>query len=133
MCRVPVAARSVQNEATVGMDRAAAQHQLLADTDIGGLQAHLRHDITQLHADGLVDDDAQCAALGVFTDQRDGLRKMAISQRRHGNQQLISQSTGSTHEHEYGVSYGAPQGPGVLSDDTVTTPVCSVPATKSHW
>src|ERR1019366_3927097 len=36
--------------AAIGVNRPAAQHWLLADTDIGGLEFHLRHDIAELHA-----------------------------------------------------------------------------------
>ncbi len=58
---IPFAARAVQHEAAIHVHRAAAQHRLLADADVGGLELHLRHDVAELHAERLVQHDAECA------------------------------------------------------------------------
>ncbi len=88
---IPLATRPVQHEAAVGMHRSAPQHRLFADADIGGLELHLRHDVAELHAEGLVEHDAECAAIAVFANERDRLGEVAVAERGHGNQQLIGQ------------------------------------------
>ena len=86
---VPIAARTVQHEAAIGMHRPAAQHRLLADADVGGLELHLRHDVAELHAERLVQHDAERAAFAVLADQRHRLRESALGEGGHRDQQMI--------------------------------------------
>ena len=65
---IPLAAGTVQHEAAVGVHRAAAQHRLLGDAAVGGLELHLRQHVGQLHRQGLVEHDAERALVGVLAD-----------------------------------------------------------------
>ena len=81
----------MQHEAAVGVHRAAAQHRLFADADVGGLELHLRHHVAELHPQRLVEHDAERAAVAVLANQRYGLGKMAIAEGGHRDQQVIGQ------------------------------------------
>ena len=56
-----------------------------------GLQLHLRHDVAELHAEGLVEHDAERAAIAVLAHQRHGLGEVPVAERGHRNQQVIGQ------------------------------------------
>ena len=77
---VPGAARAVQHEAAIDVHGTAAQHRLLADANVLRLELHLGHDVAELHAERLVQHDAESGTLRVLTDQHDRLSKIALGQ-----------------------------------------------------
>src|SRR5580700_8270482 len=106
---VPVTARTVQDETTVGMHWAAAQHRLRCDLIARWLKLHLRQDIRELHWQRLVEHYAESSLVGVLAHQSHRLGEVRIVQRRHRDQQMVRERR-VAHAMQYGHAAELAQG-----------------------
>ena len=89
--RLPLPERAVQDEAAVGLHRAAEEDGNLGE--VGGLggQVGLFEQGREVHVQRPVDDDAQGALCVVLSNVDERLGEKRIIHRRHGNEKMIGQ------------------------------------------
>src|SRR5690606_26940164 len=91
---VPTLRAVVDDEAALGMHRAAGQHRRGAQRRVSAGNAHLREDLAQGVVGAPVDDHAHRAVGVVLAQQRHRALEVRIGQRRQRDQQLVGERSG---------------------------------------
>ena len=81
----------MQDEAAVGLNGATIMHGLRGVTRALLGDGHLIQDIAHGQVDGTINNYTQGTVVIVLTDQSDGLRKIGVAHRRHGDKEMIVQ------------------------------------------
>ena len=84
--RIPLTAGGVDDEAAIGLHRAAAQHRPLTQRSGTEVNFQLFEDFRHAHGQRLVENEPKCPTRAVIADEGHGLRKVGIAHRGHGDQ-----------------------------------------------
>ena len=105
-CHWPM--RTMQHEAAIGLHRAAEIDRQVGQALGFELDVDFFEQAGQIHVDRAVDDDAQRTVLVVLADIDQGVGKIRIFHRRHGDQEMVGQ-VDAVHEWNFNRRQGTNQ------------------------